>query len=330
MSLLAFVALAHAQPLVAVVVVDEEAREHGYALELDGWLVDDALPIDVVEGDVVQLVGPDGAAHPLDVAAGEAWEITGPQGEAWMSALQEDVRTDLIAVRGDRASVDALATTLGAEVLVRDGVTYLSGRDVLLDAPWVDDPVAQRVREVRLVRVDEASVAEQPGRSRAALARPASRRGVVGNQAAPTAAPLPVIEPATPAKAAVAPPVAAVAAPTAAVDEVPPGPSVESSIATDLSRVEHDRERYAGLYLCRGTPLLLHPAGVYLLGEHQGSWHVGAPGVVRLQGPEGELWYRAAVEPDRAFCRELWAELEPADEGFSRQRRRALRAAGPR
>lgn len=327
MSLLAIVTLAHAQPLVAVVVVDEEAREHGYVLELDGWLVDDALPIDVVEGDVVQLVGPDGAAHPLDVAAGEAWEITGPQGEAWMSALQEDVRTDLIAVRGDRASVDALATTLGAEVLVRDGVTYLSGRDVLLDAPWVDDPVAQRVREVRLVRVDEASVAEQPARSRAALARPASHRGVVGTKPAPVAAP--VLETVAPVKAA-APSVAAVAAPTPPVDEVPPRPSAESSIASDLSRVEHDRERYAGLYLCRGTPLLLHPAGVYLLGEHQGSWHVGAPGVVRLQGPEGELWYRAAVEPDRAFCRELWAELEPADEGFSRQRRRALRAAGPR
>ncbi len=329
MSLLAIVTLAHAQPLVAVVVVDEEAREHGYVLELDGWLVDDALPIDVVEGDVVQLVGPDGAAHPLDVAAGEAWEITGPQGEAWMSALQEDVRTDLIAVRGDRASVDALATTLGAEVLVRDGVTYLSGRDVLLDAPWVDDPVAQRVREVRLVRVDEASVAKQPVRSRAALARPASHRGVVGTKPAPVAAPAPVLETVAPVKAA-APSVAEVAAPTPPVDEVPPRPSAESSIASDLSRVEHDRERYAGLYLCRGTPLLLHPAGVYLLGEHQGSWHVGAPGVVRLQGPEGELWYRAAVEPDRAFCRELWAELEPADEGFSRPRRRALRAVGPR
>ena len=118
MSLLfGVVSVALSDPLVAVVVVDQEARESGYALEIDGWLVDDALPVDVAEGEALQLVAPDGHTEPLDLAPGEAWEVTGPKGEAWMSLLDDEIRTDLIAVKGDARAIDALAKSLDADLV---------------------------------------------------------------------------------------------------------------------------------------------------------------------------------------------------------------------
>ena len=102
------------EALVAVVVVDQEARESGYALALDGFLIDDALPVDVVEGDELVLVDPAGRTEPLDVAMGEAWEITGSDGEAWMSTLEEEVRTDVIAVRAPAASPGSAITVTGS------------------------------------------------------------------------------------------------------------------------------------------------------------------------------------------------------------------------
>lgn len=340
--LLLSLSLAHAQPLVAVVVVDEEARESGYALELGGWLVEDALPVDVVAGDVVRLVGPDGVAERLDVAAGEAWEIAGASGEAWMSALEEDVRTDLIAVKGSEAALAALATTLGAERFERDGVTYLAGRDVLLDAPWVDDPVAQRVREIRYVRVDELGAA--PTADRTASLRTAFREGAVRRPA--PLAPGPVgpaaeTEPAPPSAPVAAPvasttaaPATAASSPVAASAPVAAEPESPAPSAVDplagRPEVETLREAYAGMFLCRDNPLYLHPAGVYFIGAHQGTWHVGAPGVVRLLGPDGALWYRAAIDPDRGHCRELWTELDPEAAPPTRApRARSRRGQGP-
>lgn len=74
--LLLLLAVANAQPLVAIVVVDQEARESGYTLQLDGWLVEDALPVDVAEGELISLVDPDGRIEPLDLVPGEGADGT--------------------------------------------------------------------------------------------------------------------------------------------------------------------------------------------------------------------------------------------------------------
>ncbi|MFT5459567.1 MAG: hypothetical protein ACI9K2_006082, partial [Myxococcota bacterium] len=146
--------VAQAQPRVAVVVVDEGARQEGYTLQLDDWVADDALPVDVAEGETVVLVSPDGSLDPLDVAPGEVWEITGQSGEAWMSLLDEEVRADVILVRGPVSAIRALARSLDAEIVVDDGKVWLSGPDILLAAPWVEDPLAREVRALELVRVE--------------------------------------------------------------------------------------------------------------------------------------------------------------------------------
>lgn len=155
MSLVFALAVAHADPVVAIVVMDEEAREQGYALELDGWLVEDALPIDVVEGETVHLVDADGQAEPLDVAAGEAWAISGEKGEAWMSVIGEDVRSDLVAVVGEAEAVVDLATDLGVDVFREGNRYYLKGDDVLFAVPWTEARMAATIREVGLVGTDE-------------------------------------------------------------------------------------------------------------------------------------------------------------------------------
>jgi hypothetical protein len=246
-----------------------------------------------------------------------------------MSALEEEVRTDRIAVRGSARAIEALARSLGAEVIEHEGVTYVHGHEVLLDAPWVADPVAQRVREVRFVPVDDGAeerVDSEPEPPR----RPVALRAVAVPtvaQPAPKGVESAMVGDATPTS------------PTLVKVEEPPAVPVDEGAEEKVAEapqpapetVELDQlERYAGLYLCRDTPLYLHPAGVYLLGEHQGSWRVSSPGVVRLLGPDGELWYRAAIEADRSFCRELWTELTPVDGRSSRKRRAALREVGPR
>ena len=67
-----------------------------------------------------------------------------------------------------------------------------------------------------------------------------------------------------------------------------------------------DREAYAGRYRCRDEMMWLHPAGVFAFRGATGSWMVSAPGVVRLFDHEGKLVAKAAIEPDRTFCREAW------------------------
>jgi len=336
--LLATLAAHAAEPLVAVVVVDQEARESGYALQLDGWLVDDPLPVDVVEGDQLVLVGPEGHQEPLDVAAGEAWEVTGPDGEAWMSTLGDDVRTDLVAVRAPYETVRRLAEVLSAEIEVRDGVTYLAGPDVLYDVPWVEGHEARDLEEVRFVGVDElgAEVASERTASRARLgslpATGAASRALAAPTPTPRAPTSEVAEVPRPVAAAAAatPTPEPVAEPTASDPDPDPVSDPVSDPDPGADRMD-DHLRYAGMYLCRDQQLYLHPAGVYVFAGQQGEWTVGAPGVARLKGPDGELWYRAAIDPDRSFCREVWTEEDVLRGAAPPQRQgRGLKLFGPR
>jgi hypothetical protein len=324
MYLLSFLAVAQAQPLVAVVIIDQEARDHGYALELDGLLVHDALPIDVVEGEVVSVVDPLGQVAPLGVAMGEAWEVTGPQGEAWMSILDEDVRTDMIAVRGHRRAVARLAEALGAEVTERDGISYLSARDVLYDAPWVEDIDLARIEELSYVRVDEVIPSTRTLPTRHRPVRRVEAQTVLA--AAATAR--------TAVQSAEAVGLLKATEVTQSGETSTPEQPSEAELALVqqrldrlelLDRLDADRERYAGLHLCRDSMLFLHPSGIYQLAGDQGEWRVGAPGVVRMFGPNGELWYRAAIEADRSYCRDVWtdsAALNAGTEPTQSKRRR--------
>ena len=51
--------------------------------------------------------------------------------------------------------------------------------------------------------------------------------------------------------------------------------------------------------------MLLDGSGAFLHPEGNGEWYVSAPGVVRLL-VDGAAWRRAAIEPDRRYCRAVW------------------------
>lgn len=293
------VAGAAASPLPAVVVVDAAARDEGYAVRLDDLLRDDALPIEVAEGERVAIVDPDGGVHPLDVAGGEAWEITGAGGEAWVSTLGADVRTDVLGVRGDRSAIRELAEDLGARILVRDGQTWLVGRDVVLDASWASP---DGVDAVFLVPADADPETTRPAPVRPAPIRVAPiRPAQTGIVAAPAA-----IAPAPRAVPAAAPPTAAVAvAPVPAVPATPATPEIAAAPAPRAAR-HLDPDDYVGLYLCSdGGGLVLDPSGLFAHPLARGEWSVSAPGVVALT-VDGQAWGRAAIETDRHWCRAVW------------------------
>lgn len=314
MTLIWMLTAAYAQPMVAIVVVDQEARESGYALEIDGFVVDEALPLDVAEGERLQIIEPDGRAEPLHVAPGEAWEVVGPDGEAWMSELDNEVRTDVLLVRGEAESIAALAETLDAELIVDGDRTWLAGKDVLLDAPWVDNADGLQLDEVTLVRVDDeapvrlttpAGAADKPIRRRA-KAQPAiaSRSAAAGSEAKPESSDS--------------------ADRSSSPDGSPDDEAVEAALresSLDFGADHAVRGNYAGLHLCADDMLWLHPAGVYSLRGVTGTWSVGAPGVVRMHTDMGEVLFRAAIDPQTGFCRDVWTPEQTGHampEGYER------------
>jgi hypothetical protein len=290
LALLASSALA--DPLVAVVVVDQEARDQGYALELEDLVVEDALPVDVADGEHVRIVDPDGGRHEIDVAPGEAWEVTGARGEAWMSRIGQDVRSDVLLVRGDEDAVRALAGALRADVRPGDGGLLLVRPGLLFDAPWASAPGLDRVDEVRFVRVDEA--------------RPAVRAVVAPVSATIATAPeSPPVPPPTPTAEAAVAPVAAISKPEAPEDVVPTESPAEAS-PEDRLAVALDPGPYVGTYFCGdGNPLILAGSGFFAAPQGKGEWYVSAPGVVHLV-IDGQPWGRAAIEADRHYCHAVW------------------------
>ncbi len=331
----ALVSTASADPLVAVVVVDQEAREEGYVLEIDGWLIEDALPIDVAEGESLELIDPSGHVEPLDVRPGEAWEVTGPRGEAWMSLLDDEIRTDLIAVKGSVESVDALAEALDADILLAEGTVYLKARDVLLDAAWVEDELALQIDQVELVRVRKADKGDEDGKlPSAARPRPARRTASIAASTwtRPVAAPVSVAEPVNaPVETEVSGGSAAAGAPDTSAEPVAPAPEVDEAVEPARAVGEAAYLAYAGDYQCRNETLWLNAGGTWVFRGVSGTWRMVSPGVVRMESWAGELWWRAGIQ--EGHCRDVWS---PMGEGFTppnlepptkRSKRRARRDA---
>lgn len=318
MSLLLFaLSSAHASPHVAVVVIDEQARDEGYALQVDDWLVEDVLPVEVAEGERVHLVDADGHRERLDLEVGEAWEVTGAKGEAWMSVLEEEVRTDLIRVKGSPQTIEALAKSLDAKVVVDGDATYLSAERILFEVRWVEEEVARDVREIGLVRVEVEEV-EVSGDSAVAT-------HLGGLLKAAAKGPLDVKQP-----VGVAVPIASVpVSPEAGMFEVlePTVVAVVSALPVlDIPLAgENARPRYAGTLLCRSSVLWLHPAGMYAVGGVEGTWSVTAPGVVRLYLDDGTLWARAAIDPDTRRCRDVWRQYDAVRDYSKEKRKENLR-----
>lgn len=291
-------AVAFADPLVAVVVIDQAAREEGYALELEDLVVEDALPIDVAEGEHVRIVDPDGRRHPLDVAPGEAWEVSGPRGEAWMSRLGEEVRTDVLVVRGDADAIVSLARALDADVRREDGRVYLVADGILFAAPWAQADGLDRVDEVGFVRRDAAV---DPGAARRAPRRIPAAPVAIGVVAPPAVASRPShrfgSDGGSPMMGLERALLAADAAPTRPVAPVAPTGRPAAL----------DARPYLGSWLCADGSVLFLSSGGFAAAGVRGTWFVSSPGVVRLF-VHGMPWGRAAFLGDRPYCRVVWED----------------------
>lgn len=286
--------IAWANPMVAVVVVDREARDQGYAIQIDGWLVEDALPVSVAQGEVLQLVDPDGRPETMQVEPGEAWEVTGPEGETWMALLDDEIRSDLLVVSGPRTAIDSLARDLGATVFEEDGKIFLSGENILLESGWVHDEKALRVEQVSFVKV-RAKVAERPqvplaARSSATVLEPATRTEV----------------------------------PPASAPSTAEGPAAQAEPASEPSRTKRARreqkvtedfpsdaelaayQRFAGIHVCNNELLGLRRDGTYQFRGEAGSWSMIGNRVARLHGANGAVLWRAGFNADR-HCVAVWA-----------------------
>jgi hypothetical protein len=209
-----------------------------------------------------------------------------------MSKIGEEVRTDVIEVRGSADAVAELADALGAEVKARGDRVWLVRDDILFDAPWVGDEERASVDEVRFVPVEpEVQVQTAPS---AVAPRPVvralapTRAGVAVSLESALSAPAPADGP---APASISDILAAVEAPPAPVAVAPTTP------------VELDPLAYVGLYLCGdGTMLLLSSGGHFSHSRAVGEWKVSAPGVVRLE-VGGKLWGRAGIDVAERHCR---------------------------
>lgn len=305
--MLVWFSTAFADPLVAVVLIDEAARNEGYALELEDLVVDDALPIDVAAGEHVRIVDPDGQRFEIDVAPGEAWEVTGPGAEAWMSRIGEDVRSDVLVVRGDADAVLSLAQSLHAEIRHERGQTLLLREGILFAAPWAEMRGVDRLDEVSLVPVDAPAVS-QTGAAPARRVAPARR---IRKNPVRAVAPVAPITPSAPVLSTIP----AVVAPRAAdaPPAVPAAPAEPTAAAvtdeTDAPKPMDDRSpldptRYLGVWLCGdGNVAVLSPGG-FAAGGANGTWRVSSPGVIRLE-VRGALFGRVAFG-EEGSCRAVW------------------------
>ncbi|AKF07153.1 hypothetical protein [Sandaracinus amylolyticus] len=103
----------------AVLLLDEDARAAGIALEVGGETVESALPVPVAVDDEAYLVRPEGRER-LALAPGELVEIRGPDGEVQRGAVD----ADRFVITGTHAGALSLGEMLGARVEPLSGARY--------------------------------------------------------------------------------------------------------------------------------------------------------------------------------------------------------------
>lgn len=121
------------------VVVDEAARNAGYGIEIDGTLHERVLPLSVYDVEVGTVVGPGSMRNVPDASF---VVVSGPNGDIAAFEVSE-VRPDLLFVRGDAASVEALALVVGADVESEEG-----GYTLLSPSIWEQASVTEAIEGI--------------------------------------------------------------------------------------------------------------------------------------------------------------------------------------
>ena len=107
------------------VLLDLAARDAGYRID---EVTDQALPVSVVDGESLALLGPDGR-EVLEPEAGELWYVHGEDAAVEKLRFVDEVALDEAFVVGSAEAAEQLAQRIGAEpVEVEEGTWQLRGR----------------------------------------------------------------------------------------------------------------------------------------------------------------------------------------------------------
>lgn len=123
-----------------MVLLDADALDAGWAVEVDGRVVSTALPVPLWYEGGATLIAPDGASEEEEVFGGELLLVEGADGELDWLAIGTDVAPDVVLVEGTEDAAFELADQAGAEVLELDGAWQLSGRELLEELCYAKEP----------------------------------------------------------------------------------------------------------------------------------------------------------------------------------------------
>jgi hypothetical protein len=135
------------------VLVDGEARAASIEVQVNGRPARGALPVEVSDGALLELLTPD-ATVPIEAPAGTLVWVRGRRAEVVRLAIGAEASADSIALSAEPAFVPGLASALGAQLSFADGMWALAGKDVLVRSAWMGEPA--EVQEARPVVRDRA------------------------------------------------------------------------------------------------------------------------------------------------------------------------------
>ena len=121
------------------VVVDQQARSEGFAIESGGMVSDATLPLafDATRG--ASLVGPN-TEEPLTADPGELVFVHGEDATVRRFVIGQDIHTDRVRVDGSREAADELARRLGGELTDDGGRWRLVAPDALVESAGESAP----------------------------------------------------------------------------------------------------------------------------------------------------------------------------------------------
>jgi len=129
-----------------LVLLDAEALDAGWAVDVDGAITDGALPIATWSDEVV-LIAPDDGVEFVELYSGELLLVQGAGGSLEVTEPGVDVARDTVFVEGSEDAAWDLADQVGADVVELEGEWELHAPDLIEELCWAEEP-----RDLRALR----------------------------------------------------------------------------------------------------------------------------------------------------------------------------------
>ena len=135
-------------------VVDQQARDAGFAIEAAGTVSDAKLPLAFDASQRVSLVGPD-TEESLEADPGELVYVHGENAEVTRLVIGQDVDADRVWVEGSREAADELALRLGGALRLDGDRWQLAAPDALAACAAESAPLG--LLGIEPMAIDEAN-----------------------------------------------------------------------------------------------------------------------------------------------------------------------------